>query len=250
MIVGAVATIRHRLDQCVVFDLDGTLVDTAPTLEWAINTALDDVGLPTLRRGAARQHIGHGLDHFVHRATHEVTSAAVGERLGAAISERFHALLRADPCHGASPRLGAVELLEQLDAHGVAVGLCTNKSTAMAAAVLRGMDLDHHICVRVGGDTLAERKPSPEPLRRCLQLLGHTSESSLYVGDSAIDVATAQAAGTPVVVVRGGYEQADIDTLGADAVIDELIDLIDLRGTTPGTTHLVPLHHPNRRNMS
>ena len=120
----------------------------------------------------------------------------------------------------------------------------------MAAAVLRGMDLDRHIGVRVGGDTLAERKPSPEPLRRCLRRLGHTSESSLYVGDSAIDVATARAAGTPVVVVRGGYEQADIDTLGADAVIDELIDLIDLRGTTPATTDLVPRHHLNRRTMS
>ncbi|MEK7426467.1 MAG: HAD hydrolase-like protein, partial [Actinomycetota bacterium] len=100
-----------------MFDLDGTLVDTEPTLEWAINTAFDDVGLPTLHRGAARQHIGHGLDHFVHSAMREVASTTVGERLLSAVAGRFHALLLADPWHGASPRRGAVVLLEQLVAH-------------------------------------------------------------------------------------------------------------------------------------
>ncbi len=236
MIAGALDLVADRVVRCVVFDLDGTLVDTAPTLAWAATTALAEAGLPGLDRSSAQRFIGHGLDHFIAGVIGEIANGSMDRPASEAVQRRFHTLMRADPCHGAAPRSGAVDLLERLDALGVPVGVCTNKDAASAAAVLRGIDIADLVHVLVGGGTVAERKPSAQPLVHCLARLGHAPDTGLFVGDSAIDVATASAAGCPVVVVRGGYESGPVDQLGADAIVDELDDLLDLISGEPSVS--------------
>lgn len=124
----ASARLADALNRCVVFDLDGTLVDTAPTLGWAINSALRDFGLPVLDDDAVRNCIGGGLDRFVASALLVAAGGEVDEAIEAHVRSKFRIRLEADPCHGATPRLGAEHLLTELRGDGAAIGVRTNKA--------------------------------------------------------------------------------------------------------------------------
>ena len=224
MNAGPFAKAAERARSGVVFDLDGTLVHSAPTLEWAINSALEMHGCGALSAEEAQACIGHGLDAFATQAL-SIVQPRPAEPACRQVREAFLSNIERLPCKDASLRLGAMPLLESLRRTGTRIGICTNKAELIATKVVVGLCLAPFTDALIGGDTLQESKPHPEPLHRCFERLGTTAEAGLYIGDSSVDVATARAANGFIVLVRGGYEQQPVDALGADLVVDDLLAL-------------------------
>jgi len=216
----------RRIATCAVFDLDGTLIDTAPTLRWAINGPLSDVGAQSLSIGAVRSCIGHGLDVFVVKA---FELAFVGEfDPDAIVSVRRSFLSRVykDVGRDAVVGEGALRVLQSIGAAGGTVGVCTNKPEALARRVLRSMGLSDAIDAVVGGDTISgKQKPDPSPLLYCIEALGANACDAVFVGDSSIDVQTARAAAVPIILIAGGYESAPVECQ-PDARIDLFDELL------------------------
>ena len=193
----------------IVFDLDGTLLDSAPDIRATANIVLARRGIGPLTLEQTRSFIGSGARVFVERmveASGLDRSAPMIDTLEAefiAIYEHAHDLTRVFP---------SVETaLEDLRRAGWALGLCTNKPMGPARSVLAHFGLDRHFKAVVGGDTLAVRKPDPAPLLHVLRELG--SDRAVYVGDSEIDAATAQAAALPFALFTEGYRHSPLEAI-------------------------------------
>lgn len=214
---------RKRFD-AVLFDLDGTLIETAPDLAAALNHTLARAGRPAVPVDGVRPMIGDGA-----RALLERGLAATGPAPDKATMDRWHAELLeyywehvADLSH---PFDGVVELLETMRIAGLKLGVCTNKPFGLSMKLFEALGLDHLFDAVLGGDSLSVRKPDPEHLLATLDLLGARPERAAMVGDSANDVQAARNAGVPVVVVSFGYTKTPAAELGADAVIDQFSEL-------------------------
>ena len=162
--------------QGVVFDLDGTLIDSVPDLALALNALLDEDGLPCVREDQVPAFVGQGARVLITKAM-----AAVGRPLGddadgrAALDrlhDRFVALYEAKPVIGTKPYPGAVEVLRDLRAQGVVLGVCTNKPQGPTEAVLAALGLSDLFAAVVGGGVIPERKPDPAPLLLTLERMG------------------------------------------------------------------------------
>ena len=188
----------------IVWDLDGTLVDSAADIAAALNRLLAEQDLPALDDDRIRDMIGEGVAILIRRglAAHDVTPDE--GRLDELV-ERF--LLIYSQVATESTRLfpGARQALKTLSDSGLRQAICTNKPEAIARQVLSGLEIANYFDVVVGGDTVPRNKPDPLPLQTVLERLDVTSERSLMVGDSAIDVVMAHAAGVDVVFVTFGY---------------------------------------------
>lgn len=201
-----------------VFDLDGTLLDTAPDIHACACAALDDAGLPLISLDQARGFIGNGAPVFIERtlaAVGKPGDAALHARLLAGFLSRYHdatGLTRLYP--------GAAEALDALRATGWRLGLCTNKPIAPARQVLAHFGLSGFFGNAViGGDSLPVRKPDPAPLRAVLAMLG--AEGCWYIGDSETDALTARAAAQPFALFLGGYRKAPVTDLPHDWAFDD-----------------------------
>jgi phosphoglycolate phosphatase len=208
----------------VVWDLDGTLVDSAADIATALNRLLVENDLAALDEARVRKMIGEGVAVLIRRGfeEHGVTPDATAlERL----VERF--LVIYSEVATASTRLfpGAQEALTSLSDAGLRQAICTNKPEAITRQVLAGLNIAGHFDVVIGGDTLPRNKPDPLPLRTALERLQAAPEQSLMVGDSAIDVQTAHAAGVGVAFVTFGYGPGPNHPHKADYVIDDFTDL-------------------------
>ena len=201
----------------LIFDLDGTLVDSAPDIHAATAAMLREAGAEPLAPATIRGFVGHGVPALVAR----VAAAAFGpvgpDRL-AALEARFMAHYDAAPVALTRPYPGVADALDALAAGGHALGLCTNKPEATARAILRGLGLDRHILVVVGGDTTPARKPDPAPLRAAIAALG--AGSALFVGDSEVDAETAAACGTPFLLYTAGYRRGPPEAMPHAAAFD------------------------------
>lgn len=210
--------------RAVIFDLDGTIIDTAPDLHAYLADMLTELGHPVPRLEEVRPMIGDGARMLLRRGL-EATGGAPAEveldRLYADFLDRY---TRA-PLRFGTTFEGLVELLEGLRRAGLKIGLCTNKPDAPTRRLLEELDLAHLFDAVVGGDVLPVRKPDPGHLEAVLERLGVAAGEALLVGDSRNDVEAARAAGVPVVVVSFGYTQVPAADLGADLVIDRLSDL-------------------------
>jgi len=212
----------------VLFDLDGTLLDTAGDIALALSRAFADHGHLAPPPAAVRQMIGKGAPVLVERAV-----AAQGLVLGAAAQATlldgfFHhygRLQDLDEC-AAEPYPGAREALASLHAAGLPLGVVTNKYHRFATGLLRRLGLAGYLRVVVGGDTCERRKPNPMPLLHACAQLGVAPATALMVGDSRNDAEAARAAGMPVVLVPYGYtEGQDPRLLPCDHMVDSLADL-------------------------
>ena len=207
----------------VIFDLDGTLVDTAPDLCAALNHVLVSAGGAPLALEDVRHVVGAGA-----RALIEHGIAANGRRLARLDREEMlAAFLRHYESHIADmsrPFPGAGALLDRLAAAGLRLGLCTNKSQALTLALLDALDLRRHFAAIVGADAAPGRKPHPAHLRAVFEQLGGDGPA-VMIGDSETDVAAARAFGIPVIAVDYGYSAVPPAELGADAVIADLAAL-------------------------
>jgi phosphoglycolate phosphatase len=213
--------------EALVFDLDGTLVDTAADIHLVLADVLAEEGLPAPAPAAVRGMIGDGARALVERALAAATGKAPEpsrvDRLGA----RFRARYAEVPCRASAVYPGGRELLERAAAGGLRLGLCTNKPQEATEGLLAALGLSGWFGAVVGGDVLPVRKPDPGHLAAVLAALGTPPARAAMVGDSRNDLLTARALGVPCVLVSFGYTAVPAAELGADAVVDRLEDLPD-----------------------
>ncbi len=209
----------------VIFDLDGTLVDSAPDLTRALNRLLDELKRPALDLEAVVGMIGDGATKLVERAMTATGGLGPGDDLGS-LTGRFLNLYEGATAVDTRPYPGVCEALANLSAQGCRLGVCTNKPEAPARAVLEDVGLAGFFGAVLGGDSLGEiRKPDPRHLLAVLDRLGIGAGRAVMVGDNANDVAAARAAGLPVILRAGGYTRVPAADLGADLVIEDFAAL-------------------------
>jgi phosphoglycolate phosphatase len=206
----------------ILFDLDGTLVDSVPDLAAAANTLLGEFGRPPLGEAEIVGMVGDGVAKLVERV---LAARGMGGDAFAPALARFVALYEADATRLTRPYPGVPALLDQLVAGGCRLAVCTNKPERATRAVLEGLDLARFFAVVLGGDSLAVKKPDPGPLRTALARLGAATAQAAMVGDHRNDVLAARAAGIPAVFARYGYGFATLGRLMPDAMIDSPAEL-------------------------
>jgi phosphoglycolate phosphatase len=212
-----------------LFDLDGTLVDTAPDINAALNAALLSGGYPAVEESLTRHWVGHGSRVLLEQAlTHHGAPERISDEPSMArLLRTFIDYYTAHIADSSRPYPGVVDALQKLKSRGARLAVVTNKLTGLSTQLLEALHLDDCFTALVCGDTLPQHKPDPEPARHACRLLDVAISDALFVGDSITDVETARAAGCPVVCVRDGYNHGTPATeLGADAVIDSLIQLL------------------------
>jgi phosphoglycolate phosphatase len=205
----------------VVFDLDGTLADTAPDIAAALNRMLAALGREALPEGTIRSLVGHGARSLVERAL-----AAAGEAPRALVDRGLPLYLdfyAADVCNGTMPYPGVERALDELAGAGASLAVCTNKVEGLSHALLDALGWTQRFAAVVGGDTLPTRKPDPAMLHEAIARAG--GGPAAYVGDSMTDADTARAAGVPFVAVSFGFTDWPVGALGADLMIDAFADL-------------------------
>ena len=208
----------------VVWDLDGTIIDSAPDLGGALNTLLQSRGKPPVSEIRVRRMIGNGVAKLIERGF-AACGSPVGETELQSLQPEFMSIYcgRATQLSRLYP--GTESAIQAFYESGVSQAVCTNKPESVSRAILDDMNLTKYFEVVVGGDTLEHRKPHPLPLQSCLDVLGSNVDSTLMIGDSAVDVETAQAVGMTVGVVTHGYARQPVETLGADFLISDLATL-------------------------
>ncbi len=202
----------------VAFDLDGTLVDTAPDLLAALDVVLSADGLPTLPRELGRGMIGHGAKAMIARGLRHFGETVTEARLEP-MHDRFLAYYCNHIADSSRPFPGAVAALDRLEAAGVRLVVCTNKLEALSRQLLEALELAPRFAAIVGPDTLGVRKPDPAHVLGAIELGAGDPARAAMVGDSSLDVTAAQRAGVPVVAVDFGYPEKPVQELGADVVI-------------------------------
>ncbi len=211
----------------IAFDLDGTLLDTAPDLAAALNHTLQALGRPTVPPGSVRKLVGHGARALLRRGL-----AVSGDAPEALVEQGFPVFLDyygRNICAGTVPFPGVAEALDDLSSLGMRLALCTNKPEGLTLKLLEALGWSTRFHSVVGGDTLPTRKPDPRPLREAVARA--RGRRYAFVGDSIVDADTARAAGVPFVAVSFGYSDRPAGALGADAVIDRFDALLPtLRG--------------------
>ena len=210
----------------VIFDLDGTLVDTLPDLHHAINLVLKEEGLKTLAREETRLMIGGGARNLIELAFAKREKNADPRRIDAGF-DRFLKYYGAEPTARSSTFPGVLNVLENLQKKGIAMGVCTNKPQEMAEQVLEGLKISHFFGEAIiGGDTLSICKPNANHLLSVIGKTGRAPKDSLMVGDSETDVSAARNAGVPIIVVDFGYTALPAEKLNGDVVISHFDELI------------------------
>jgi phosphoglycolate phosphatase len=209
----------------VVFDLDGTVADTAQDIHASLVTALAARGLPPVDIDSTRLMIGGGPQLLVERALHRL-GVDTETRLVDSLVKAFHDDYLANGDRHARLYDGAESTLRQLHAMGTGVGLCSNKPDDLCRMLTRSFDIDRYIDETLGSTPGMPKKPDPAPLLAITERLGVTPKDTLYVGDSDADVKAARAAGITVMLVSYGYTLRHASQLGADGVIDSLSELV------------------------
>ncbi|MAZ17304.1 MAG: phosphoglycolate phosphatase [Ahrensia sp.] len=205
----------------IVFDLDGTLVDTAPDLLTSMNHALSHVGLGPIADDGFRKHVGFGARIMLERAYEESGHAHPGKETLDELMRRFLAYYE-DTMPGASrPYDHVLEAIAALEAEGYIAAVCTNKLEAYATRLLKALGIDGIFKAICGQDTFPVRKPDPAHLTGTIDMAGGDPRRAIMVGDSETDILTAKSASIPVVAVDFGYTDRHVSEFGPDAVISD-----------------------------
>lgn len=207
----------------MLFDLDGTLLDTAPDMHRALNALMHEEDRDALPFAAVRPRVSHGAAGVLRAGFPDADEARFRT-----LQHRFLELYRADLCVETALFPGMDTVLEDLAGRGLAAGIVTNKAAWLTDPLLEQLGLRERFACVVSGDTVAERKPHPLPLLHAAKLAGVDAAECVYVGDALRDVQAAHAAGMPALVARYGYLHDDDDagSWGGDADLARPIDLI------------------------
>lgn len=214
----------HALPATVVFDLDGTLVDTAPDLCAALNHALGALGRPGVPAEDVRHMVGHGARKLLERGL--ATSGEVSPAIIEAGVPHFLEYYAAHIADGSRPFDGVEAALDALAAAGTTLAICTNKPVALSRALITALGWDGRFAANLGFDSVATPKPHPGHVHAAIAAAGGDPASTIFVGDSITDTTAAKAAGIPVVAVSFGFSDRPAADLGADALIDHYDDLL------------------------
>lgn len=211
--------------RAALFDLDGTLLDTAGDIALALNQAIAESGWAPVPLEAVKRLIGAGASILVERAA-ALQGHTLSKQLHNEITQRFfhhYGALGETGQYSAQAYPGAADALRQLHAAGMRLAVVTNKTRRFSEMLLRQRGLMQWVDLLVGGDTCERRKPDPLPLLYACRELGVAVDAALMVGDSINDVEAARAAAMPVIGVTYGYNEGnDPVTLGCDRLIDTL----------------------------
>jgi phosphoglycolate phosphatase len=207
----------------VVFDLDGTLVDSAPAVQTVASRMLAELGAAPLDLAETRAFIGEGAARFVERALAARVLPGDADAHAAALA-RYLAIYAEPGAEGNAPYPGAEAALDALAAGGVRLGLCTNKPAVPTRNLLDALGWTARFAAVIAGDDLPQRKPDPTPLRETFARAG--GRPLLYVGDSEIDEATALAAGAPFALHSAGYRKKPAEAFSAALVFADFADLV------------------------
>jgi len=207
----------------VLFDLDGTLIDTAPDMIAALNQLRGQESLDPLPYALARTQVSHGSTGLVRLAFPDADPVRFEQ-----LRERFLALYNERVARDTTLFDGAVEVLERLETTQRPWGIVTNKPTFLTTPLLKAIGIGLRAGCVVAGDTLPERKPHPAPLLHAADLLGVPATQCLYVGDAERDIQAARAAQMPVLLAAYGYlgPEDEPDRWGADGEIASLHELL------------------------
>lgn len=210
--------------KAVVFDLDGTLVDSAADIAEALNDAFGRRGIPAFPIDDVKAMIGGGSAVLVEKAAIAAGLAidAAGE---AALLAEFMTVYKTVSAEGRGLYPGALELLDHLKSGGVHVALCTNKPEPVTHIAVKALGIGPYLDVVVGGRDDMPKKPQPHMLRACLSPFGIDVAAAVMVGDSGADHGAARAAGTSIVMVDFGYSKVPVHSLEPDAVVSHLREI-------------------------
>jgi N-acetyl-D-muramate 6-phosphate phosphatase len=211
--------------RCVLFDLDGTLADTAPDLGAALNHARAEDGLSALPLAQLRPVTSQGVRGLLR----EGYGIHPDNERYAALANRVLVHYTANICVASALFSGMEELLARLDAKGIKWGIVTNKHARFTMPLVAALGLTQRTSSIVSGDTAARAKPAPDPLLHAAAESGFAPTQCVYLGDDERDIIAANAAGMPSFAVRWGYIGTDkpIEDWGADHIIDQPLDLMD-----------------------
>ena len=208
----------------IVFDLDGTLVDTAPDLISALNFVLDREGLPPVPLASARNLIGGGARVLIERGLEAEGRAATPDDL-ARLTADFIDYYAANIADASRPFEGLEAALDDLGARGYRLAVCTNKLEWLSRRLLDALGLSPRFAAICGADTFGVSKPDPAFLRETVARAGGKIASAIMVGDSGTDIGVARRAGVPVIGVGFGYTDVPIADLRPDRLINHMREL-------------------------
>jgi phosphoglycolate phosphatase len=211
-------------DWTIVFDLDGTLIDTAPDLAEATNHVLSTLRLERVNELEIRPFVGHGALAMIDGAV-KAHGRKLSEQELHDLFEVFIVYYTAHIADRSAPYPHVVAALDGLKAEGATLAVCTNKMEAQARAVLEALRLDGYFSALTGRDSLHAYKPNPQHLIGTIALAGGRPNKSVMIGDSETDIRTAKAAHIPVIAVSFGYSVDPVLSFGPDAIIDDYRDL-------------------------
>ncbi|SDQ26614.1 HAD-IA family hydrolase [Brevundimonas sp. 374] len=208
----------------IAFDLDGTLVDSAPDLIGTLNRMLVEEGLPPVPMESASSLIGSGARALLVHGF-EAAGAPVERAKSDELFERFLVDYAAHIADGSQPFEGVVETLERLSERGAILVVATNKRSDLSELLLGKLDLTRHFAAIVGPDRVSARKPSGAHLKEAVVIAGGDPERAIMVGDAAPDADAAKDAGMPCILTTFGFTPTPVEDLGVDVLIDAFEDV-------------------------
>ena len=216
-------SLRGAFPKLALFDLDGTLLDSAPDFVATLSILRARHGLPPLAPERIRPHVSRGARAMIQAAFPDHDDAA-----REALVQPFLDIYRGELSKHGAPFEGVEAMLMAIEDAGCRWGIVTNKPEALARALMPLLGWESRCAVLVGGDTLPTRKPDPAPLLHAARLAGVDPADCAYVGDDARDIVAAQAAGMPSVVALWGYRLDDDDPVAwqGDVMVDTAEDLL------------------------
>ncbi len=208
----------------IVFDLDGTLVETAPDLVGTLNVLLTREGIAPLPLAQARNLIGQGAKALLRRGFEAAGAPLPPEKLDALFVDFLSHYLEhiADESR---PFDGVLEAMAAMEAEGARMAVCTNKRTDLSVALLERLGIAGRFAAIVGGDAVSAQKPAAIHLTETIARAGGRADRAVMIGDSISDAGAARAAGVPLVLVSFGYTDTPAAELGADELIHHFDDL-------------------------
>ncbi|WP_194095096.1 phosphoglycolate phosphatase [Marivivens aquimaris] len=216
----------ERVRGTVIFDLDGTLVDSAPDLADALDTLLTERGLAPIGLEHTRSLIGHGIAELVRKGL-EARGNYLAPEEQALATQQFVKHYTAHLSRKSQPYPGAAETLAALRHAGWRLVVCTNKREASARGLLEDLGLLQAFALVAGPDTFGVAKPDPKHLLSCLPESNPASKPAIMIGDSEVDVAAAKAAKLPIIAADWGYAKMPLAELRPDALVSSLSEVPD-----------------------
>jgi len=208
----------------IVFDLDGTLVETAPDLVDTLNFVFGREGIPPVPFDEARTFVGHGARAMITRGL-DAEGRTVTPQILDKLFNDFIDYYTAHVADRSYPFPGVIDALDALSERGHRLAVCTNKFEKQSRLLLDALEMTSHFATIVGQDTFKIAKPDPEVLRRTILAAGGDPAHAIMIGDSETDILTARAAELPVVAVDFGYSQAPVSEYSPDRLISHFAQL-------------------------